>query len=115
MDTIDIAQVCHEANRQVQMIQNASAIPVSEPWTYLDAETVKSAIEGVANIQDGTVLTPEDSHAQWSKFKTDHGWIYGPVKDHDKKQHPCLVPYANLPEEQQVKDHLFFAIVRALS
>jgi hypothetical protein len=39
------------------------------------------------------------------------GWIYGPVKDPEKKEHPCIVPYDQLPIEQRTKDYLFKAIV----
>lgn len=32
------------------------------------------------------------------------GWRYGPRKDNDAKTHPCLVPYAQLPPDEQDKD-----------
>lgn len=47
--------------------------------------------------------------------KVNDGWVYGEVKDADKKTHPCIVPYNELPEFQKKKDHLFIAIVKALS
>ena len=37
-----------------------------------------------------------------------------PVKDADKKEHPCLVPYEQLPTEQKVKDAIFRVIVIGL-
>jgi hypothetical protein len=37
------------------------------------------------------------------------------VKDPEKKEHPCFVPYESLPAEQQAKDHLFKGIVAALA
>lgn len=43
------------------------------------------------------------------------GWEYGPVKDPEAKEHPCLVPFSDLPREQQAKDFLFRAVVRALA
>jgi hypothetical protein len=42
------------------------------------------------------------------------GWVYGEVKDAEKKTHPCLVPFDQLPLFQQKKDKLFCAIVDAL-
>ena len=42
------------------------------------------------------------------------GWKYGPVKDAQKKEHPCFLPYAELPPEQKAKDYLFRAVVHAL-
>lgn len=35
------------------------------------------------------------------------GWKYGPNKDFERKEHPCLVPYNELPEIQQRKDAVF--------
>ena len=47
-------------------------------------------------------------------LKLSQGWKCGPVKDPGIKEHPCLVPHDELPEEQQAKDDLFLAVVRAL-
>ena len=43
--------------------------------------------------------------------KTAEGWSWGPVKDPERKQHPCMVPYDQLPQEQRAKDYIFRAIV----
>ena len=32
------------------------------------------------------------------------GWKYGPVRDELKKEHPCLVPYEDLTEEEKDYD-----------
>jgi len=47
-------------------------------------------------------------------FKKEQGWKLGPVKDLEKKEHPCFCPYGDLPLEQRVKDFLFAAIVETL-
>jgi hypothetical protein len=109
-----IAQVCHAANRALQQLQGDPTIPVSPKWDKLDDETKASAVEGVRNIITGKVQTPEQSHVEWCNFKRAHGWVLGPVKDEAKKEHPLLIPYEQLPEDQRVKDSLFFAVVRAL-
>jgi hypothetical protein len=49
------------------------------------------------------------------KEKLDAGWVYGEVKDAEKKTHPCLVPFSELPPFQQQKDSLFCGIVDALA
>jgi hypothetical protein len=38
-------------------------------------------------------------HARWNWQKIMQGWVYGPVKSEATKTHPCLLPWANLPEE----------------
>lgn len=47
---------------------------------------------------------PERSHENWMLHKRNHGWVYGAEKDVEKKTHPCMVPYSDLPEEQRAKD-----------
>ncbi len=112
MHAEQIARVVHEANRALQVEQNDPTIPVSVPWDELDAETRASAIEGVHGVILGN--SPQESHAGWYTFKVNHGWVWGPVKDEVKKEHPLLVEYGDLPESQQLKDHLFSAIVNTL-
>lgn len=110
-----IARVVHEANRALQIEQADPTIPVSPAWDDTDAETQRSAVEGVQAILDDPSMTPEQSHENWTIFKVTNGWTLGPVKDEAAKQHPLLIPYADLPESQRVKDSLFGAIVRALA
>jgi hypothetical protein len=114
MQADEIARVCHEANRALQLIQNDPAIPVSVPWNALDPETRASAIDGVLFRIEHPDSTPERSHQNWCDFKVSNGWTVGPVKDETLRQHPLLIPYSELPETQRVKDDLFVAIVDAL-
>ena len=34
------------------------------------------------------------------------GWVWGPHRDDGQKQHPCLVPYDELPESEKEYDRL---------
>jgi hypothetical protein len=106
-----IARVCHEANRALQI--EAGDPAVSPSWEDAPAWQRESAVDGVAQAQAGA--TPDELHGAWCRFKEQDGWVYGPEKDADAKTHPCLVPYAQLPEEQRRKDAVFGAIVAALS
>ena len=47
-------------------------------------------------------------------MKKADGWQFGMVKDAEKKEHPCMVPYSLLPEQQKAKDLLFGTVVRAV-
>lgn len=113
MDPAAIARVVHEANRALQIEQADPSISPASPWDECSEEMRASAVDGVKNVIEGA--TPEESHENWCRFKRDHGWVYGERKSEADKTHPCLVPYAELPEHQQVKDHLFGAIVGALA
>lgn len=109
----DIARVVHEANRAIQHIQQNPGISISPPWDEAPAWQRDSAVDGIERALDGA--TPEELHQNWCDFKSADGWVFGPVKDGDTKTHPCLVPYDELPADQQLKDALFSAIVGALS
>jgi len=111
METMMIASVCHEANRAYCLTQGDTS---QLPWTDAPEWQRKSAITGVEKALEGA--TPEQLHESWLAQKIADGWVFGPVKNADAKPptHPCLVPYAELPAEQQRKDALFQAVVAAL-
>ena len=74
-----------------------------------------SALNGVSFNLTNPDAPASASHDSWLEEKRLAGWKFGPVKDADKKEHPCFVPYEELPKEQQAKDHLFKAVVAALA
>lgn len=107
-----IAIVCHEANRAYCATIGDLSQPV---WAEAPQWQRDSAINGVQFHIDNPDALPSASHENWLREKMEDGWVYGMKKDPDAKTHPCLVPYDALDEEQQIKDTLFIAIVRALS
>lgn len=60
---------------------------------------------------------PQASHESWMDQKIADGWIYGKVKNQNlvRPTHPCIVPFDQLPREQQAKDYIFRAVVHALA
>lgn len=111
MDRTEIARVAHEINRAYC----ASLGDTSQPsWDNAPEWQKASALAGVDMHLANPDATPEDSHESWLAQKTAEGWKYGPAKDAQKKEHPCFLPYAELPPEQKAKDYLFRAVVHAL-
>lgn len=111
MTNEQIAHIVHEANRAYC----SSLGDLSQPfWEDAPHWQRSSAINGVEGIRSGRITKPSESHESWLAEKERTGWKYGPEKDPAKKEHPCFVPYSELPPEQRVKDSLFFAIVNAL-
>lgn len=51
-----------------------------------------------------TELLAKNTHELWSTQRLADGWKYGPQRDDAKKQHPCLVPYEDLPESEKEYD-----------
>ena len=107
-----IARVCHEANRAYCLAVTGEW---HHPWDQAPRWQKDSAIAGVTTHRMDRTLSPAESHAAWMKHKQADGWKYGPVKDEAKKEHPCMVPYDQLPPAQRVKDALFIAIIDALA
>jgi len=107
-----MAKVVHEANRAYceTIGDNSQASWEDAPQWQRD-----SAMTGV-NFRLYNIAAPESAqHDSWMKDKAAEGWVYGPVKDAVKKEHPCMVPYDKLPIEQIAKDYLFHGIVAALA
>ena len=108
----EIAKVCHEANRgYCKALGDDSQLP----WDEAPQWAKTSAINGVRFHLDNPNAGPSGSHENWLKEKEKEGWKYGEVKDPEKKEHPCYVPYDQLPKEQQAKDYIFTSIVKTLS
>ena len=57
----------------------------------------------------------ENAHDVWARERMAQGWTYGPKRDDTRKHHPCLVPYAELPESEKVHDrNTALATLRAI-
>jgi DNA-binding transcriptional MerR regulator len=109
----DIARVVHAANRELQIVQGDPA--PSPPWDEAPDYQVREAIAGVQEVLRNPELTAEQSHELWCDRMRADGWTHGDVKDAERKTHPTLLPWGELPSEQRLKDRLFIAVVRALA
>lgn len=108
MKTIAIAMMCHAINAAYcQSLGDQS----QSNWDDAPDWQKQSAIAGVEMHLANPNATPEQSHESWYAQKEAEGWTYGEVKDVEKKEHPCFLPYDELPIEQKAKDYLFRATV----
>ena len=48
----------------------------------------------------------ENTHDVWAQQRLADGWRYGAARNDAAKEHPCLVPYADLPESEKEYDRL---------
>lgn len=102
------AEAAHEINRVWCKAHGDDSQPL---WENAPDWQRTSAINGVRGVViDGN--TPRQSHESWLKEKADTGWKFGAVKDPEKKEHPCFVPYDELPPAQKAKDFLFVSTVK---
>lgn len=105
-----IARICHEANRALCLAFGDTS---QKPWDDAPDWQRGSALDGVRKIKAGEVTRPEQSHESWMAHKVAEGWVYGPTKNPETKEHPSLRPFPELDAPEQAKDFLFFAIVKA--
>lgn len=108
----DVARTTHDANKGVCESFGDHSQPT---WDDAPEWQKDSAKDGVHFHLANPDADASASHDNWMKHKVAEGWVYGATKDPEAKTHPCMVPFAELPPEQQAKDRVFKAIVHALS
>lgn len=106
-----IARLCHEVNKKWCEINDDFS---QKSWEEAEEWQREAAITGVKFRLDNPNAKDSASHDTWMKDKLEQGWVYGEEKDGEKKTHPCLVPFEELPDFQQKKDKLFCLVVDVL-
>lgn len=46
----------------------------------------------------------ENAHDLWAAQRLKDGWTWGAQRDDKAKKHPCLIPYADLPDSEKEYD-----------
>ena len=106
----EIARTCHQVNRAYCEALGDASQPAWEDAPEWQRGSARLGVDLHMCGDHG----PQASHESWMKQKLEEGWKYGPVKDPERKEHPCIVPFDQLPREQQAKDFLFRSVVHAL-
>ncbi len=108
-----IASIAHMANRELCYTTSTED---HETWALCSQEHKDRMISGVQWNIANPDAHPSTQHDQWMEAMFADGWHYGPNgRDEAAKTHHCLVPYEQLPPNQQAKDALFKGIVKALA
>jgi hypothetical protein len=110
MNIEQIAKTCYAVNKAFCEHLGDTSQPT---WEEAPDWQKQSVMNGVRYHLENPDSKPSDSHNNWMSEKKADGWVYGEVKDPEKKEHPCLVEYEELPKDQQAKDSLFIAVVRS--
>lgn len=109
MNEVEVAKICHEVNRAYCQAIGDDSQPA---WEDAPEWQKQSAINGVILHVQNPDLTPEQSHQAWFDFKKADGWVYGTEKNVERKEHPCMVGYFDLPASQRIKDYLFKGVIK---
>ena len=57
--------------------------------------------DGIKQLSE---LLAKNTHEVWASARISEGWSYGEKRDDEKKLHPCLMPYDELPENEKDYD-----------
>jgi ryanodine receptor 2 len=71
---------------------------------YVPKPIDTAAITLPADLLALTEKLAEHAHDVWAAQRLAQGWTLGPARDDATKKHPCLVPYADLPETEKEYD-----------
>ena len=61
-------------------------------------------IELSAKILELTERLAENAHDIWAAGRLAEGWTYGETRNDTRKEHPCLLPYKDLPDSEKQYD-----------
>ena len=106
-----IAKAAHEVNAAYCLAMDDYS---QTSWASAPQWQRDSALKGVRFHMDNPDAEASHSHESWYAEKEADGWVYGEVKDPEKKTHPCMVSFEQLPAAQQAKDFLFRQVVHSL-
>lgn len=72
--------------------------------TYRPAPRDTSGVSLPKPIEQLTGLLARNTRENWARQKLDDGWRYVPERNDERKEHPNLVPYEELSEEDKEYD-----------
>lgn len=74
--------------------------------TYTPRTTDTSGILLTYELNNLVDFLAKNTHENWANERIKDGWKYGHKRDDRKKEHPCLVPYEELPESEKEHDRI---------
>lgn len=103
------AEFVYEGARIAAIAANAPIVP--EPWADREKPFKDQFLEVIEKqCSHMRMKSPENLHDDWVKAYEAMGWVYGEVRDTDKKTHPDMVPYWELGQLERDKDAVFAAL-----
>jgi ryanodine receptor 2 len=74
--------------------------------TYIPRPIDTSSVQLPAELAALTERLAEHAHDLWAAQRIHDGWTYGPARNDQLKQHPSLVPYAELTDAEKEYDRI---------
>ena len=71
---------------------------------YLPQPVDTSDIQLPEELSELVEQMAKNVHEVWAQSRMEQGWTWGEERSDALKQHPCLVPYEELPEVEKAYD-----------
>ena len=71
---------------------------------YLPQPVDTSGIQLPEKLSELVEQMAKNVHEVWAQSRMEQGWTWGEERSDALKQHPCLVPYEELPEVEKAYD-----------
>ena len=75
-----------------------------ENRTYIPQPVDTEDVQLPEELNDLVEQMAKNVHEVWADTRSSQGWTYGERRDDARKQHPCLVPYEELSDEEKEYD-----------
>lgn len=73
-------------------------------------------IELPSDLEQLAEALAKNVHEVWAESRIKEGWTWGPERNDTLRQHPCLVPYEQLPDSEKAYDrNTAFGTLRLIS
>ncbi len=72
--------------------------------TYKPSPIDLSDVVLTEDLNELSETMAKNVHEVWAQNRIEEGWTYGEKRDDERKLHPCLVPYDDLPEAEKAYD-----------
>jgi ryanodine receptor 2 len=71
---------------------------------YVPKPMDTSHIKLPPHLEDMIEKLAANVHENWALLRVAEGWKFGAERNDQRKQHPCLIPYDQLPETEKHYD-----------
>ena len=72
--------------------------------TYTQKPADLSDVNLPAELEPLIEQMAKNVHDVWAESRINDGWRYGPERNDERKEHPCLVEYDELPDSEREYD-----------
>jgi hypothetical protein len=72
--------------------------------TYTPKPVDLSDVNLPAELEPLIEQMAKNVHDVWAQSRISDGWRYGPERNDERKEHPCLVEYEQLPDSERAYD-----------